>query len=76
MTSLYSVLMGQPVVRQDYESRVRLAFRPRDGHFAIWDSAVEKNLSSSTTSRFSGPTSADCRDLLRSLRAGARHAGP
>ena len=44
MTSLYSVLMGQPVVRQDYsESRVRLAFRPRDGHFAVWDSAVEKN---------------------------------
>lgn len=44
MTSLYSVLMGQSVVREDYtESRVRLAFRPRDGHFAVWDNAVEKN---------------------------------
>lgn len=44
MTSLYSVLMGQSVVREDYtESRVRLAFRPRDGHFAVWDSAVERN---------------------------------
>jgi hypothetical protein len=44
MTSLYSVLMGQPVVREDYtESRVRLVFRPRDGHFAVWDNAVERN---------------------------------
>ncbi|WP_432945770.1 GmrSD restriction endonuclease domain-containing protein [Kribbella sp. CA-253562] len=44
LTSLYSVLTGEVVVRQDYsESRVRLAFRPRDEHFAVADAAIEKN---------------------------------
>jgi hypothetical protein len=44
LTSLYSVLTGAAVVRQDYsESRVRLAFRPRDEHFAVADAAIEKN---------------------------------
>ena len=41
LTSLYSVLTGKPVVREDYsESRVKLAFRPRDGHFSVWDIAI------------------------------------
>lgn len=41
LTSLYSVLTGEAVVREDYtESRVKLAFRPRDGHFSVWDIAI------------------------------------
>lgn len=44
LTSLYSVLTGRSVVREDYtESRVRLAFRPHDGHFSVTDAAVERN---------------------------------
>jgi hypothetical protein len=44
LTSLYSVLTGGAVVRQDYStSRVRLAFRPHDEHFAVADAAMEKN---------------------------------
>lgn len=41
LTSLYSVLTGHEVVREDYsESRVRLAFRPRDAHFSVYDVAI------------------------------------
>lgn len=44
LTSLYSVLTGHTVVREDYsESRVRLAFRPRDEHFAVADAAIQKD---------------------------------
>lgn len=44
LTSLYSVLTGESVVREDYsESRVRLAFRPKDEHFAVADAATDKN---------------------------------
>lgn len=44
MTSLYSVMTGENVVREDYsESRVKLAFRPRDGHFFVSDATTEKN---------------------------------
>lgn len=44
LTSLYSVLTGGTVVREDYsESRVRLAFRPRDEHFAVADAAIQKD---------------------------------
>lgn len=44
MTSLYSVMTGENVVREDYsESRVKLAFRPRDGHFLVSDATTERN---------------------------------
>ena len=44
LTSLYSVLKGKEVLREDYTtSRIRIAFRPRDGKFAVTDAAVEKN---------------------------------
>lgn len=44
LTSLYSVLTGHPVIREDYsESRVKLAFRPRDAQFAVTDAAIEKD---------------------------------
>src|SRR5437763_208477 len=40
LTSLFSVLTGHRVVREDYsESRVKLAFRPRDSVFAVTDAA-------------------------------------
>lgn len=45
MTSLYSVITGASVVREDYsESRIQLAFRPRDAHFAVWDITVDRNV--------------------------------
>jgi hypothetical protein len=44
LTSLYSVLRGQPVLNDDYrEIRLRIAFRPRDEQFAVTDAAVEKD---------------------------------
>jgi hypothetical protein len=44
MTSLYSVLTGEKVVREDYsESRVKLAFRPKDAHFSVADATTERN---------------------------------
>lgn len=44
LTSLFSVLTGAVVVRENYtESRIRLAFRPRDHHFAVADAAINKD---------------------------------
>ena len=44
LTSLYSVLTGKEVLRDDYtSSRIRIAFRPRDGSFEVADAAVAKN---------------------------------
>ena len=44
LTSLYSVLTGTEVLREDYTaSRIRIAFRPRDGRFEVADAAVIKN---------------------------------
>lgn len=44
LTSLYAVLKGKPVVRDDYsEKRIRIAFRPRDASFEVTDAAVKKN---------------------------------
>lgn len=44
LTSLYTVLTGTPVVREDYtESRVRIAFRPHDCSFEVTDAAIEKD---------------------------------
>ena len=44
LTSLYSVLTGKDVLRDDYTtSRIRIAFRPRDGSFEVADAAVAKD---------------------------------
>ena len=44
LTSLFSVMTGTTVVREDYsESRIRLAFRPQDCTFEVTDAAIEKN---------------------------------
>ncbi|HEY6781163.1 MAG TPA: DUF262 domain-containing protein, partial [Thermoleophilaceae bacterium] len=44
LTSLYAVLKGLPVVHDDYTaSRIKIAFRPRDEHFAVADAAVERD---------------------------------
>ena len=44
LTSLYSVLTGTAVVREDYsESRIRIAFRPHDCSFEVTDAAIEKD---------------------------------
>lgn len=44
LTSLYSVLTGKDVLRDDYtSSRIRIAFRPRDGSFEVADAAVARD---------------------------------
>lgn len=44
LTSLFSALTGETVLREDYsESRVRLAFRPKDGHFSVADASTDRN---------------------------------
>jgi hypothetical protein len=44
LTSLYAVLKGQPVLDEDYASgRIKIAFRPRDRHFAVPDATVERD---------------------------------
>jgi hypothetical protein len=44
LTSLYAVLTGKSVLRDDYSSsRIQIAFRPRDGKFEVADAAIAKN---------------------------------
>lgn len=44
LTSLYSVITGTPVLNDDFrEKTMRIAFRPRDGRFAVTDAAIEKD---------------------------------
>ena len=44
LTSLYAVLTGKEVLNSNYSaSRIRIAFRPRDGNFAVTNAAVTKN---------------------------------
>ncbi len=44
LTSLYAVLRGREVVREDYsQERIQIAFRPRDGQFAVSDAAIRKD---------------------------------
>ena len=44
LTSLYAVLKGIPVVRENYDSeKVEIAFRPLDGTFEVADAAIRKN---------------------------------
>jgi hypothetical protein len=42
LTSLFAVMTGTPVVRDDYSTaRIRIAFRPIDATFAVTDAAIE-----------------------------------
>lgn len=44
LTSLYSVMTGTAIVREDYvSSRIKLAFRPVDGVFAVTDAAISRD---------------------------------
>jgi hypothetical protein len=44
LTSLYAVLTGSKVLKEDYtESRIRIAFRPADATFAVADAAIDKD---------------------------------
>ena len=45
LTSLYSVLKGVPVIREDYSSeRIQIAFRPADQKFEVLDAAIKKDI--------------------------------
>lgn len=44
LTSLYAVLKGIPVVRENYESEhIEIAFRPLDGSFEVTDATTRRN---------------------------------
>ncbi|WP_344907638.1 GmrSD restriction endonuclease domain-containing protein [Actinomadura meridiana] len=44
LTSLYAVMKGIDVVRENYDrTRIRIAFRPADGRFEVTDAAIEKD---------------------------------
>lgn len=44
LTSLYTVMTGSKVVRDDYsEGRIRIAFRPTDAMFTVADAATDKD---------------------------------
>jgi hypothetical protein len=44
LTSLYAVMTGATIVRDDYsEARIRIAFRPADATFAVADAAIDKD---------------------------------
>ena len=44
LTSLYAVMTGRPVMKEDYSmSRIRVAFRPSDAAFTVTDAAVERD---------------------------------
>ncbi|MEV4242124.1 DUF262 domain-containing protein [Streptosporangium canum] len=44
LTSLYAVMKGMEVLREDYSTaRIRIAFRPSDETFAVTDAAIEKD---------------------------------
>jgi len=44
LTSLYAVLKGIPVLRDDFsKEKISIAFRPRDARFEVADAAIRKN---------------------------------
>lgn len=44
LTSLYAVMTGREVMREDYSTgRIRIGFRPADGTFTVTDAAVERD---------------------------------
>lgn len=44
ITSLFAVIQGVPVVRKDGKRElIKIAFRPCDGKFEVWNAAIEKD---------------------------------
>lgn len=44
LTSLYSVLKGKPVMRDDFSPfKIKIAFRPKDAKFDVADAAIMRN---------------------------------
>jgi len=44
LTSLYAVLKGRPIVREDYSTqRIHIGFRPRDAKFEVADAAIRRD---------------------------------
>ncbi|NLT27413.1 MAG: DUF262 domain-containing protein, partial [Microbacteriaceae bacterium] len=45
LTSLFSMMTGREVVHDDYStSRIRIAFRPRDGQFVVANASSDRNV--------------------------------
>jgi len=44
LTSLYAVVKGEPVVRDNYErDNIRIAFNPLEGRFEVADAAIQRD---------------------------------
>lgn len=44
LTSLYAVLKGKPIIDSEYrETKIDIAFRPRDGVFSVADAAIRRD---------------------------------
>ncbi|MEJ7759547.1 MAG: DUF262 domain-containing protein [Gemmatimonadaceae bacterium] len=74
LTSLYAVLKGIPVVRENYESeQIEIAFRPTDGTFEVCNPAIRKDPEYlPSISRLFSPTASQYRivgDYLEQLAA-------
>lgn len=73
LTSLYAVIKGVPVLTADYKQAViKIAFRPRDEHFAVADAAIERDpeFVSNITELWAGdlPFNRFVRDFVTHLR--------
>jgi hypothetical protein len=73
LTSLYAVLKGIPIVRDDFkQERIYIAFRPRDQKFEVADAAIRKDpeFIVDISQLWSGDTSRNrfVKDFLRRLR--------
>ena len=72
LTSLYAVLKGKAVVDSEYrETRIEIAFRPRDGAFAVADAAIRRDpefISSISTVWRNGTSYKTIGDFIATLR--------
>jgi len=73
LTSLYAVLKGNPVVRNDYsEQYIRISFRPKDTRFEVCDAAIQKDpeFISDISKLWSGELSRNrfVKDFIKNLR--------
>jgi Protein of unknown function DUF262 len=75
LTSLYAVMTGSKIVRQDYtEARIRIAFRPTDATFAVADAAIDKDPEFIATSPSSGCPATTASPNVHSWPASPRNA--
>jgi hypothetical protein len=77
LTSLYAVMRGVPVLDENFtERRIRIAFRPRDGRFAVPDATTDRDpeyLPDITQLWVPGKRRTVVRDFFERLQAAREH---